>query len=190
MIVRMPVRVIGGVALAAIVFIAASAVAGHPRSDGPLQASGGYSVRVPLSPGEEFTWSLALPFNPTEDDIRIREVTLEAPSGLTIMGVLMTYGIRHQDGSCSSGGATDGFPPTVVRADGTTVEYPSGPVPGAIVPARGDRTCETHPSVSVGVRRDANTETGRIEGLRLRYEHRGADYEVLLQWSLTVERRQ
>lgn len=180
---------IGLVTLAAIGLVAACALAGSPRADGPLQRSSRYNIRVSLGAGEEFTWTVALPFNATPSEVRIREVVLQAPSGLTILGILATYGMRQQDGSCLSAGASYGFPPTAVSADGATVQFPTRSVPGTIVPSEENRTCESHPSVSVGVRRDLSTATGRIEGLRVRYEYRGAEYEVLLPDSLAVDPR-
>ena len=182
---------IAAVALAAIALIVATALAERLRGDGPLQASSSYRVRAPLSAEEALTWSVALPFNPAPSELRLREVVLQAPSGLTILGILTTYGVRQPDGSCLSSGATYGFPPTAVRADGTTVPFPTRSVPGTIVPSEDKRACESHPSVSVGVRRDSSMAISRIgiEGLRVIYEHLGAEYEVLLPYSLAVDPR-
>jgi hypothetical protein len=184
---RRTLGTIGVVALAAIAVIAVITLTSRPRAGDPLQASSSYGLRVALATDEQLTWSTALPFNPTDSQVRIREVTLQAPSGLTILGVLMTYGVPQPDGSCLSAGGSYDFPPTAVRADGTKLQFASGAVRGAIVPAQRDRTCETHPSVSVGVRRETGTATGRIEGLRVVYEHGGAEYEVLLPYTLTVD---
>ena len=108
---------------------------------------------------------------------------------MMVVGILTTYGVRQPDGSCLSAGATYGFPPRAVRGDGTTVHFPTSSIPATIVPSEDKRTCESHPSISVGVRRDSSTAMGRIEGLRVVYEYRQAEYEVLLPYSLTVDPR-
>jgi hypothetical protein len=164
---------LGVVALAAIVWIAAGAALGRPRSDGPLSVSSGYAVHARLAPGETLSWSVAPPFNHSDRDAVIRAVNLESP-----------------DGSCLAAGATYGFPPTAAQRDGTTYEFPTREIVGTVVPSERHRTCASHPSISVGVRRTGGADLGGIEALRVRYEHAGVDYEVVFPWSLTVGPKQ
>jgi hypothetical protein len=178
------------VALAAIVWIAAGAALGRPRSDGPLSVSSGYAVHARLAPGETLSWSLALPFNHSDRDAVIRAVDLVGVRDIDILAIVATYGLESPDGSCLAAGATYGFPPTAAQQDGTTYEFPTREIVGAVVPSERHRTCASHPSISVGVRRTGGADLGGIEAIRVRYEHAGVDYEVVLPWSLTVDPKQ
>jgi hypothetical protein len=178
------------VALAAIVWIAAGAALGRPRSDGPLSVSSGYAVHARLAPGETLSWSVALPFNHSDRDAVIRAVNLVGVRDIDILAIVATYGLESPDGSCLAAGATYGFPPTAAQRDGTTYEFPTREIVGTVVPSERHRTCASHPSISVGVRRIGGADLGGIEALRVRYEHAGVDYEVVFPWSLTVGPKQ
>lgn len=176
-----------GAAALALIALGLAIVIDRPQSGGPLQASGSALVRAPLSTGEDLSWGLPLPFNQTSTDARIRSVTLEEARGLVILGILATYGVRRADGTCTSGGAVLGFPP---KQDGEGPPYPSREIGGASVPAQQSRTCENHPAITVGVRRESGSQEGGIRAIRLRYEHAGTEYETILPWSLVIEPRQ
>jgi len=178
---------LGVVALAVIVWIAASAALGRPRPGGPLSASSGYAVHAPLAPGETFSWSVGLPFNHSDRDAVLRAVDLVGVHGIDVLAIVATYGVERPDGSCLAAGTSYGFPPSAPQPDGTTYEYPTHEIVGIVVPSDRSRTCTTHPSISVGVRRTAGTDPGGFEAVRVRYEHAGVDYEVVLPWSLTLE---
>jgi len=175
------------VALAAIVWIAASAALGRPRSDGPLSASTGYVVHAKLAPGETLSWSVGLPFNHSDRDAVIRAVDLVGVRDVEILAIVATYGVEWPDGSCLAAGANYGYPPNATQPDGTTYEYPTHEIVGVIVPSERNRTCTTHPVISVGVRRTGAADLGGFDAVRVRYEHAGVDYEDVLPWGLTVE---
>ena len=181
---------LGVVALAAIAWIVASAALGRPRSDGPLSASSGYAVRVPLALGETFSWSVGLPFNHSDRDAVLRAVDLVGVHGIDVLAIVATYGVERADGSCLAAGANYGYPPSAPQPDGTTFEYPTHEIVGVIVPSERNRTCTTHPVISVGVRRTGAVDLGGFDAVRVRYEHTGVDYEVVLPWSLSVEPKQ
>lgn len=180
----------GVVALAALVWIAASVALGRPRSGGPLSASSGYAVRAPLAPGETLSWSVGLPFNRNDRDAVIRTVDLLGVHGIEVLAIAATYGVERPDGSCLAAGTNYGYPPTAAQPDGTTYEYPTHEIVGVVVPSERSRTCTTHPSISVGVRRTEGTDPGGFEALRVRYEYAGVDYEDVLPWSLILEPKQ
>ena len=178
---------LGVVALAVIVWIAASAALGRLRPGGPLSASSDYAVHAPLAPGETFSWSVGLPFNHSDRDAVLRAVDLVGVHGIDVLAIVATYGVERPDGSCLAAGTSYGFPPSAPQPDGTTYEYPTHEIVGIVVPSDRSRTCTTHPSISVGVRRTAGTDPGGFEAVRVRYEHAGVVYEVVLPWSLTLE---
>lgn len=178
------------VALAAVVWIAAGAVLDRPRSDGPLSASTGYVVHAKLAPGETLSWSVGLPLNHSDRDAVIRAVDLVGVRDIDILAIVATYGVERPDGSCLAAGGNFGYPPTAAEPDGKTYEYATHQIVGVIVPSERNRTCTTHPVISVGVRRRGGPDPSGIEAIRVRYEHAGIAYEVLLPWSLTVEPKQ
>jgi hypothetical protein len=178
------------VALAAIVWIAAGAALDRPRLDGPLSVSSGYAVNAMLAPGQAFSWTVALPLNHSDRDAIIRAVDLVGVHDIDILAIVTTYGLELPDGSCLAAGATYGFPPTAARQDGTTYEFPTREIVGAVVPPERQSTCASHPSISVGVRRTGGSDLGGIEAVRVRYEHAGVDYEAMLPWSLTLKPKQ
>ena len=177
-------------ALAAIAWIAATAALGGPRSGGPLSASSGYVVHAKLAPGEPFSWSVGLPFNHSDRDAVLRAVDLVGVHGIDVLAIVATYGVERPDGSCLAAGATYGFPPSAPQPDGTTYEYPTHEIVGIVVPSDRSRTCTTHPSISVGIRRTEGADPGGFDAVRVRYEHAGVDYEDVLPWGLTVEPKQ
>jgi|SRR5712691_1425622 len=75
-----------------------------------------------------------------------------------VLAIVATYGVEWPDGSCLAAGASYGFPPTAVRQDGTTYEFPTREIVGAVVPSERHRTCASHPSISVGVRCTGGTD--------------------------------
>ncbi len=151
---------LGVVALAAIVWIAASVALGRPRADGPLSSASGYAVRAPLAPGETFSWSVGLPFNHSDRDAVLRAVDLVGVHGIVVLAIVATYAVERPDGSCLAAGATYGFPPSAPQPDGTT--YPTHEIVGVVVPSERNRTCTTHPAISVGVRRIEGTDPGGV----------------------------
>jgi hypothetical protein len=177
---------LGVVALAAIVWIAAGAL-GRPRSDGPLSSSTGYVLHAKLAPGETMSWSVGLPFNHSDRDAVIRAVDLVGVRDIDVLAIVATYGVERPDGSCLAAGGNYGYPPTAAEPDGTTYEFPTHQIVGVIVPSERNRTCTKHPVISVGVRRRGGPDPSGIEAIRVRYEHAGIAYEVVLPWSLSVE---
>ncbi len=177
-------------ALAAIAWIAATAALGGPRSGGPLSASSGYVVHAKLAPGETLSWSVGVPFNHSDRDAVLRAVDLVGVRDVEILAIVATYGVEWPDGSCLAAGANYGYPPSATQPDGTTYEYPTHEIVGVIVPPEPNRTCTTHPVISVGVRRTGAADHGGFDAVRVRYEHAGVDYEVVLPWSLTIEPKQ
>lgn len=180
---RLAIPSVALLALAAIAWIAASGI-GRPRTDGPLSVSSGYAVHARLAPGEALSWSVGLPFNHTAARAVIRTVDLVGVRGIDILAIVATYGLEQSDGSCLAAGTAYGFPPNMTQG-GKTIEFPRGEIAGAVVPPQGDRTCTSQPSISVGVR--GTTDVGGIDGVRVRYEYAGTDYEALLPWSLRVD---
>lgn len=131
-----------------------------------------------------------MPLNQSASDAVIRAVDLVGVRGINVLAIAATYGLERPDGSCLAAGATYGFPPTAAEEDGKIVEFPRREIVGAVVPFEGHRSCTSHPSISVGVRHTGAADFGRIEAVRVRYEHAGVDYELVLPWSLTVEPKQ
>jgi hypothetical protein len=178
------------VAVAAVVWIAAGAASGRPRSGGPLSASSGYVVHAKLAPGETMSWSVGVPFNHSDRDAVIRAVDLVGVRDVEILAIVATYGVERPDGSCYAAGTNYGYPPSAPQPDGTTYEYPTHEIVGVIVPSERNRTCTTHPVISVGVRRTGAADLGGFDAVRVRYQHAGVDYEDVLPWGLTVEPKQ
>jgi len=147
-------------------------------------------VHAKLAPGEPFSWSVGLPFNHSDRDAVLRAVDLVGVHGIDVLAIVATYGVERPDGSCLAAGATYGFPPSAPQPDGTTYEYPTHEIVGIVVPSDRSRTCTTHPSISVGIRRTEGADPGGFDAVRVRYEHAGVDYEDVLPWGLTVEPKQ
>jgi hypothetical protein len=140
---------------------------------------GSFSQSGTASASSSHALSVALPFNHSDRDAVIRAVDLVGVRDIDILAIVATDGLDGPDGSCLAAGATDGFPPTAAQ-DGTTSEFLRHEIVGAIVPSERHRTCASHPSISVGVRRTGGTHLTGIEGVRLRYERAGVDSEVVL----------
>jgi hypothetical protein len=115
------------------------------------------------------SWSVALPLNHSDRDAVIRAVDLVCVRDIDILAIVATLRARR---IVSGRRASYGFPPTAAQRDGTTSDFLRHEIVGAIVPSERHRTCASHPSISVGIRRT------------------GVGSAVALPWSLTVEPKQ
>src|SRR6476620_993913 len=95
-------------ALAALLYGAASAQKTY-RLDGPIQPTGGAAgVEAILAPGKTGTWAMPLPWNETAAEIEIESVDPVNPRGLTVLGIKASYpgpadGIVFVDGDPPDG---------------------------------------------------------------------------------------
>jgi hypothetical protein len=162
LIVGLPV-----LALAALVYGAASAQRTY-RLDGPIQPVGGAAgVEAPLAPGKTGTWAMPLPFNETAADIQIESVDALNPRGLTILGINASY-----PGPSDGIVFVPGYPP-----DGVTSE----PIENARMSVFGSERAILQ--LLIGVQR-TGTAPGTIDGLRVRYVSGETRYETVFPWTL------
>jgi hypothetical protein len=167
------------VALAAIAAAVAAGAIRGPDADGPLRAYGPFRVTIPAADDEVFHWETHIPWNPTSTDIRLRSVELVGVRSVEVAGTVMSYPTLQANGICLSVGQAPGFPPP-----GPTTDE----INGVRLPAAQSRTCTNYPTFVVGVRRPAGIPVGTVEGVRVRYEHEGRDFEVLLPSSVELRR--
>ncbi len=154
-------------ALAALVYGAASAQKTY-RLDGPIQPVGGAAgVEAILALGETGTWAMPLPWNETAADIEIESVDALNPQGLTIVGIKASY-----PGPSDGIVFVPGYPP-----DGV----PSEPIENAKMYVFGSQRAILQ--LLIGVRR-TGTAPGTVEGLRVRYVAGGTRYETVFPWTL------
>ena len=150
-----------------------------PPPPGPLAAGQGFHVSMPSADGELMRWDPGLPFNPTDTDIRLRAIELVDVKGLDVVGIVLNTPTLRPDGTCLSGGNGGGFPPPGSSSDR---------IDGALLVAASRRTCTNYPQISVGLRRPIGTPTGSVAAVRLRYEHAGRSYELLMPTSVEIHR--
>jgi hypothetical protein len=164
------------VAFAVTALVATNALRG-PRQDGPLQNRSRFNASIGLVENQVLTWGIDLPGNPTDTDIKIRSIEPVGARGIEVLGVVLDYP-RLRDGVCwSTGSHTDAFPPVGV----STRE-----VKDAVLPAERTRTCGNHPEVLVGIRRPPGSASGRIDALRMVYEHQGSVYQFDIAYGLDI----
>ena len=161
---------IGALALVAIAFVAGLVIITMPavRTDGPLQVNSRTNVEYAMRVDETITWGVDLPENPTDSDITILSAELVEPVGLSIVGFGMT---RTDDWGGVA--AVYGYPPT--GAELISIENS--------MLAAGGRV-----QFLVGVQRPEATALGTIAGVLVRYAWHGQTYELLLPYSLTINR--
>jgi hypothetical protein len=109
------------------------------------------------------TWGMSLPRNPTDSDIVLRSIEPVSYEGFVIVGTAMT-------GPGGPVGAY-GFPPA---------GFATFPVEGAVI--RPGRSL----TVLFGLQLAEGSESGRITGLRVRYEVDGRVYEDVLRYNLGI----
>jgi hypothetical protein len=154
-------------ALAALVYGAASAQRTY-RPDGPIQPIGGAAgVEAPLAPRKTGTWAMPLPFNETAADIDIESVDVVNPQGLTILGIKASY-----PGPADGILFVLGYPP-----DG----IPTEPIENAKLYVAG--SSREILQLLIGVQR-TTAAPGTIDGLRVRYVAGGTRYETVFPWTL------
>lgn len=164
---RLAPLTLAGVVLAVTVAVAVS-VALRPRQEGPIRYDGRAGVTTRAAPGQTLTWTMPLPPNPTRETIYLRSIEPAGTRGLNVLGVDVAYGC--------------GIPVTAR-------EYPipslvTRSVDGAMLPVTDD-ACRL-PTAVIGLSRVAGAGEGVIDGLRLRYESGGAEYETMLALGLVV----
>jgi hypothetical protein len=115
-------------------------------------------------------WGMPLPRNPTDSDIVLRSIEPISHEGLTIVGTVMARAGPHSPPSGASSSYYE-FPPA---------GYATFPVEGAVIRPGG------HVRVLFGVRLAEGSESGRIEGLRVRYAVGGRVYEDDLPYYLGI----
>lgn len=164
------------VVVAATALVVANAVRG-PQQDGPLQAVNRARVGTSLAPGEALTWGVTLPFNPTDAEIELRGFETIAVRGVEVIDTRVAYPVHQPDGTCLSIGLHKGFPPPGIEMV---------PMNAIIVPPAGQRTCENHPAVAMGIRLLPESEGGTVDGLRVLYIHGGVLYQLVLPYTLEV----
>jgi hypothetical protein len=112
---------------------------------------------------------MPLPHNPTDSDIVVRSIEPISHQGLTILGTVMAISGPHSPPLGAS--PYHEFPPA---------GYATFPVEGAVI----------RPGVSLtvvfGVRLAEGSESGRIEGLRVRYAVDGRVYEDVRRFNLEI----
>ena len=176
-------RVLLSAALGAIAVLVVSAaiVLRGPRHDGPLTTNGSFNVSFPLADDEVFVWGTNLPWDgdPAVGDIRIDSIEPVGTRGIQVLGLVLNNSVLQPDGICLSYGnhVAVSFPPP---------EVPTREVSGAVLSAAAGKACASQPSVLIGVRRSANSPTGRIDALRMLYHHRGTAYELVMPYALYV----
>ena len=165
---------------AATVVVAVNALRG-PRQDGPLQTTNSrFNVRAPLAPEQILVWGRDLPWDPAVGDIRIASIEPVGTRGLEVLGLVLNNSVLQADGTCLAyAGAryAFSFPPPGI---------PTREVEGAVLEAAHGKTCISHTSVLVGVRRPPDSSAGRIDALRMLYVHEGSTYELVMLHSLDV----
>jgi hypothetical protein len=166
--------------VALIAVVAANALRG-PRQNGPLRTNSTFNVSFPLADNEVFVWGTNLPWDgdPAVGDIRIDSIEPVGTRGVEVLGLVLNNSVLQPDGICLSYGnrVAVSFPPP---------EVPTREVSGAVLSAAAGKACASQPSVLVGVRRSANSSTGRIDALRMLYHHRGTAYELVMPYGLYV----
>jgi hypothetical protein len=167
------------VALAATAAAVAAGTIGGPHLDGPLQAYAPFHITYPAPDDEVFHWETHIPWNPTSTDMRLRSVELVGVLNVEVVGAVLSYPTLQANGICLSVGQAPGFPPP----GPTTSE-----INGVRLASAQSRTCTNYPTFVVGVRRPAGIPVGTVEGVRVRYEHEGRDFEVLLPSSVELRR--
>jgi hypothetical protein len=158
------------VAIAAIlaVGVAVALVFGYPRP-GPLHQppSEVATVEFSLTAEQIGTWGMPLPRNPTDSDIVLRSIEPISHEGLVIIGAVMTVPGEGPP----TGASYYEFPPA---------GYATFPVEGAVIrPGGGVR-------VVFGVRLADGRDTGRVEGLRVRYAVGGRVSGDVLPYNLEI----
>jgi len=173
---------VSAVVVAAVVVgcVAANALS-RPRQDGPLRTNSTFNVSFPLAGDEVFVWGTNLPWDgdPAVGDIRIDSIEPVGTRGVDVLGLVLNNSVLPPDGICLSYGnrVAVSFPPP---------EVPTREVSGAVLSAAAGKACASQPSVLVGVRRSANSSTGRIDALRMLYHHRGTAYELVMPYGLYI----
>ena len=136
-------------------------------------------MSMPSADSELVRWEPGLPFNPTDTDVHLHTIELVDVKGLDVVGIVLNTPTLRADGICLSGGNGSGFPPS-----GTSTDQ----IDGALLVAASKRTCTNYPQISVGLRRPVGTPTGSVAAVRLRYEHAGRSYELLMPTSVEIHR--
>jgi hypothetical protein len=166
-------RRIALLALPIAVFVVASLVAASTifayRTGGPLASSSTVELEWGLAPGEDGTWGMDLPANPTASDIRIDSVEPVAVSGLDVLGVLVSTPAEGESLVNALG-----FPP-----DGVATTDPGG----VVLPALSGPQAR---QVLIGVRLQEDAELGSIQAIRVRYRVGDDGYETELPWGLRI----
>ena len=109
-------------------------------------------MRAKLATGETFSWSVALPLNPSDRDPVIRAVDSWVSATFDVLAIVATYGSSGLTDRVWPRGRRTAFPDRG-KAGWPTYEFPTREIVGAVVPSERNRTCASHPSISVGVRR-------------------------------------
>jgi hypothetical protein len=171
---------VAAVAVAVAVVATATAVS-RPQQGGPLpNPSSHVTTAFPLADGQALTWGMDLPLNPTATDMQVKSIEPVGARGVDVLGIVLSDRRPEGDGRCVSIGLVAGFPPS-----GTVTRE----VRGAVLPAADTGVpCPRTPTVLIGVRRSPDSAVGRIDALRMRYEHLGTTYEIVFPFSLDVER--
>jgi hypothetical protein len=167
------------IALAVIAVIAAYPLG--PWRDGPVKNASHITITFPLPGDQIFVWGMALPPNPTQSEIRVTSIEPVGVAGLEVLGAVIDYPVRQPDGICLMYGdqTAPSFPPS-----GITTRPVKGTVLARAEPTGG--TCGIQPEVLVGIRRPPDSAAGRIDALRMVYEHDGRTYELLVTYSLDI----
>jgi hypothetical protein len=176
-----PRALAGGLVLLATVALAAGVVLTRGmRHDGPLQ-NGPSSTRVSISAaeGEVVRFETTIPWNPTATDIHLRKVELLGLRNLDLVGVVLSYPMQRDDGTCLSAGYDRSFPPPGWIT--TTV------LDGAVLPRADARTCTNYPTIVAGLRRTSGLSPGTLDAVGVVYEYRGEIFEVVLQQAFVVK---
>lgn len=178
-------RVILGIILIALAATVMVAMSGRwdRHQTGPLDAAiqhtSHVTLRFPLADGEALTWGMDLPRNPTSTEVTLEAIEPVGARGVEVIGTAASYPVLRPNGMCVSIGLVTGFPPAGVQ----TLEVRGAPWPAVASPRCGDQ-----PIVVIGVRRAADSPTGTIDALCLRYTADGTQYEILLPFSLELTR--
>lgn len=171
-------RALAALSLLALVLVAlATSRILTPSSYGPLQMRGRSThVKAQATAAETIRFEVAIPFNPTREDMQLRSVRLVGVHALDVAGVMLSYPTPRSDGTCVSAGNGGPFPPS-----GRTASIEGGVLPGTAA-----RTCENYPQISIGVRLAPHAASGSIDSVLVVYEAGGSLYQLDLGQSYEV----